>query len=107
MSKSDIFINVQKRFAQELVAQWFEGWDEVWIERDIITTRGEVMRPDRVVRKANTLMVIDYKTGQQDPAHTAQIKTYAQVLMTMYPQAQIAAWLWYITDDRIEPVALD
>lgn len=107
MSKSDIVINLQQRFAHELVAQWFEGWDEVWIERDIITTRGEVMRPDRVVRKGNTLMVIDYKTGQQDPTHKAQIRNYAQVLMNMYPNAQIAAWLWYITDDRIEPIALD
>jgi ATP-dependent exoDNAse (exonuclease V) beta subunit len=107
MTKEEIVTNLQKLIAQGQVRPWFEGWQEVWIERDIITARGELLRPDRVIRTADTITIVDYKTGAQEVKHAAQLRTYASELAKMYPNDRITAWLWYISENTIEGVTLD
>ncbi|WP_375559590.1 UvrD-helicase domain-containing protein [Bernardetia sp. OM2101] len=42
-----------------------------------------VLRPDRMMIKGNTAILIDYKTGQIDPKHQQQINGYATALYQM------------------------
>ncbi|WP_338768639.1 UvrD-helicase domain-containing protein [Bernardetia sp. ABR2-2B] len=42
-----------------------------------------VMRPDRMMIKGDTAILIDYKTGQIDPKHQQQINGYATALYQM------------------------
>ncbi len=56
---------------------------KVWIEREILLPGGKSYRPDRVVQLENKVVIADYKTGQPDIAHEAQIATYANTLMQM------------------------
>ena len=52
-------------------------------EKDIITGKGEILRPDRIVIKNNHATIIDYKTGKQNNTYKEQVNTYAQVLEHM------------------------
>ncbi len=52
-------------------------------EAEIITLTGELFRPDRVILKDKTAIVIDYKTGEEKPKHKEQIIGYADLLVQM------------------------
>ncbi|MFA7687579.1 MAG: UvrD-helicase domain-containing protein [Moheibacter sp.] len=49
-------------------------------ERDFINETGGIYRPDRIAFQGKTAAVIDYKTGQMEEKHIAQIKAYAENL---------------------------
>jgi ATP-dependent exoDNAse (exonuclease V) beta subunit len=52
-------------------------------ERDILTPEGKRLRPDRINFTANTVDIIDYKTGKFDASHEVQINSYATILKDM------------------------
>ncbi len=49
-------------------------------ERDMISEEGLLLRPDRLNFSGNTVSIIDYKTGAENPKHREQIQAYADVL---------------------------
>ena len=56
----------------------------IYNERDIISSNGAIIRPDRlVVDQNNNATIIDYKTGVFDKKHEQQLITYADVIETM------------------------
>lgn len=66
------------------LSAYFSGSDRVEVERDIITSQGELLRPDRLnIYSDGSVTLIDYKTGAVQPAHKVQINTYAKALETM------------------------
>ena len=50
---------------------------------DILCPDGSIVRPDRVNKVGDTLQVIDFKTGKQNPKHLEQIAKYKQTLVSM------------------------
>ena len=56
---------------------------EVYNEKDILIPQKSFIRPDRVVKNKDGWVIIDYKTGKENPRHFAQIKHYAEVLEEM------------------------
>ncbi|MGB9696335.1 MAG: UvrD-helicase domain-containing protein [Ignavibacteria bacterium] len=52
-------------------------------ESEIITPEIETLRPDRIVFKDDTAVVIDYKTGSQRQEDVAQINRYGAMLSKM------------------------
>ena len=52
-------------------------------EKEIITTRGKRLRPDRLNFKNNKVSVIDYKTGGFVDHHSNQVLEYANALREM------------------------
>jgi ATP-dependent exoDNAse (exonuclease V) beta subunit len=52
-------------------------------EAEIITANGEFFRPDRVVFIDKAAVIMDYKTGEEKPAHKKQIFQYADLLEQM------------------------
>lgn len=61
----------------------FDGHDEVFNEKDIVTSSGMV-RPDRInIHKDGSITLIDFKTGLARHSHQEQIEHYAQVLLNM------------------------
>ncbi len=65
------------------LACYFSGSDIVYREQDIISPKGQILRPDRLNFNQNKLTIIDYKTGNVQPAHKAQMEQYAVVLSQM------------------------
>ncbi len=62
-------------------AQWFQSSWNVINERDIFTKEGEVYRPDRIIYKGNTAIVIDYKFGsKKETKYAKQVKKYVDLV---------------------------
>lgn len=65
------------------LACYFSDSDTVYREQDIISPNEEILRPDRLNCNENKVTIIDYKTGNIQPAHKAQMEQYAAVLSQM------------------------
>ena len=57
---------------------------EEFNEQRIIAQLNQIKQPDKVWRKANELVVIDFKTGLRQDHHLKQITQYAQLLNTIF-----------------------
>ncbi|TYA60150.1 UvrD-helicase domain-containing protein [Formosa maritima] len=56
----------------------------IYNERDIISKSGEIIRLDRlVINNKNQAIIIDYKTGIEDPKHLIQLNKYENILLEM------------------------
>ena len=82
------------------VVELFTDFDELKNERSVLLPTGEAYQPDRVVVKNNTTYIIDYKTGEQSPAHEKQINNYKSLLRQMGYQ-NIQTYLLYIKSGEL------
>jgi ATP-dependent exoDNAse (exonuclease V) beta subunit len=71
-------------------------------EREILTTDGRSLRPDRIVISGNEATIIDYKTGKPSPKHKEQIANYADVLREM--DFKIKQSVIVYIDQEIDPI---
>ena len=73
-------------------------------ERDILTSDGFVYRPDRVIVKDNSAIVVDYKFGTQlNPSYKKQLKIYSKLLYEI-GYKDVKSYLWYVMLDKWEEV---
>jgi len=77
--------------------EWFEDKWEVKPESDILTKDGKVLRPDRVMLKDDTAILIDYKTGKEEKDHGEQLNEYGEILMQM-GYKKVEKYILYIND---------
>jgi len=71
-------------------------------EREILTTDGRSLRPDRIVISGNEATIIDYKTGKPSPKHKEQIANYADILREM--DFKIKQSVIVYIDQEIDPI---
>jgi CRISPR/Cas system-associated exonuclease Cas4 (RecB family) len=89
------------------VQEWYSGEWQLFNECDIIykTENGlHTRRPDRVMRKDNQVIVLDFKFGEQKrEQHNMQVKEYMTLLAQMGCE-NISGYLWYVEKESIEAV---
>ena len=66
------------------LANWYSGQGSVISERELCSTEGDIVRPDRVVELPEQIVVIDYKTGVKSDRHIQQVDSYKHQLRTLY-----------------------
>ncbi|OUR93168.1 DNA helicase UvrD [Flavobacteriales bacterium 34_180_T64] len=75
---------IQNLINHKLLAPYFNQDLIIHNERDIITAQGQILRPDRVViNSKGEAVIIDYKTGLENPKHKEQLYQYQDVLEEM------------------------
>ncbi|MEZ4827046.1 MAG: UvrD-helicase domain-containing protein [Bacteroidia bacterium] len=85
-------------------SDWFSGEWEVRSEAEIITDRGKVLRPDRVmISPGKSVVVIDYKTGNPDARHHKQVGEYRDALMSM-GYSDVKGYIYYLNQGIIDEV---
>ncbi len=62
---------------------YFRADYKILNEKDIITEKGKVLRPDRLAIKNNKATIIDYKTGKKNSKFTEQLYSYSDALEKM------------------------
>ena len=68
----------------EKLHSYFNSNLTIYNEKDIISKKGEILRPDRVViNKNNKAAIIDYKTGLENSKHKEQLFDYQFLLEEM------------------------
>ncbi|MDT0643610.1 UvrD-helicase domain-containing protein [Zunongwangia sp. F363] len=65
------------------LSSYFTTETQNYNERDLLTSEGKKLRPDRMVLRDKNCVIIDYKTGGAIEAHKNQLNGYAQVLEEM------------------------
>lgn len=67
----------------KVIKDYYNSKYTIYNERDIILKNGVVLRPDRLVVQGNEVVIIDYKTGNEDKNHEQQLQLYQDALETM------------------------
>ena len=99
---------LRKRLAPPQVAAWFDGSWELYNECNVLKRDAEgrlrVVRPDRVARRGEDWLVIDYKLARYREEHVEQVKEYLRTLREMgHPKAQ--GYLFYLLTGQVVEVA--
>ena len=103
VEKPAIKKEIEAVFKIDGVAHLFSDFDELKNERSILRPNGQSYQPDRVVVKNNITYLIDYKTGEQNPAHEKQVTEYRNLLTQMGYQ-NIESYLLYIKSGELVEV---
>ncbi len=80
--KEDILRIMKLEYSDGKVEDWFQSGVQVMNEKTIVTAEKEY-RPDKVVIDNKKIILIDYKTGIQDPGHILQLNKYGSLLEKM------------------------
>jgi ATP-dependent helicase/nuclease subunit A len=99
--KASIHNEVTEIFKDPRIRSWFSNNYKVITEKDIILPDGSVRRPDRVLIKADSAIIIDYKFGiGERNEYLTQIREYALYLKEM-GYNNIESFIWYINKGKI------
>lgn len=91
---------LSRAFTSEQMHQWFDGSWQLMREAAILTPHA-VIRPDRVMIKGDTAVVLDYKfTHRQHAHHMWQVRDYMNELKKM-GYAHVEGWLWYALGNQL------
>lgn len=101
---------LHKRFANPMVRDWFSGewtlFNECTIlEHNPITDEVREHRPDRVMKRGDEVVIVDFKFGKPQPAHADQIRRYISLTNSM-GYTDVKGYLWYVYSDTIEEVSM-
>ena len=75
--------NINDIVNQKDLKEFFTDQYTIYNERDILTSTGQMIRPDRLAIKDNQASIIDYKTGLPNPKYEQQLEIYATHLKEM------------------------
>ena len=72
----------------------FDGIHKVLNERSILLPSGKLFIPDKVMVRANDIIVLDFKTGKKELKHEKQVRNYKKNLEDIFNQ-KIIPMLYY------------
>lgn len=102
--RNDLENELSKRLLENPFNDWFSGKWNCKVEEDIINDNGEILRPDRVMIKENSAVILDYKFGfQKKEAYKKQLLRYYNALKSAGYES-IKLYLWYYRRNEIEEV---
>ena len=87
-------------------ADWFSGKYELFNECSIIYKQksvAKIIRPDRVMRDGDRLIVVDFKFARPNSDHEKQVSNYVQRLQEM-GYRHVEGYVWYAYANHIVPI---
>jgi CRISPR/Cas system-associated exonuclease Cas4 (RecB family) len=82
------------------VSEWFKPGTRVLKETGILLPSGVTRRPDRVIVKDDTAVIIDFKFGEENMHHAVQVRQYGELLKEMGFR-NTEGFLWYVDLNKI------
>ncbi len=82
--KNRLRADVERIVNGEKTKHWFNAFEELFLERELLTAEGSTLRPDRVMVFADRIEVVDFKTGAPRNEHQQQLDEYVKVLEEIY-----------------------
>ncbi|MCK9413035.1 MAG: UvrD-helicase domain-containing protein [Prolixibacteraceae bacterium] len=99
----EIYTKIDELLKEEPYANWFSDRWRVLTERDILRVGESRHRPDRVLLRDNSAIVIDYKTGEKSDKDIRQMKGYLIDLKKMgYTSCE--GNIWYLQKNEVVQV---
>jgi hypothetical protein len=104
--KNEIIRLLDNGFDAAVPPEFFSpGW-KIYNERDILTTHGNY-RPDRIMLRENSAIIIDFKFGMEiKTVYISQLTNYLKLIKeTGYEH--VRGYVWYFTLGRTEEVSYE
>ncbi len=99
-SEAEMISSIRSLISGPVASDWFREDNNVMTEASILLPSGSLRRPDRVIIRDDRIIVVDFKFGNENPAHSTQVRQYRDLLKEMgYPAAE--GFLWYVDHNRI------
>jgi ATP-dependent exoDNAse (exonuclease V) beta subunit len=102
----EIFSRIDDLLHKLPFADWFSADWKVLNERDILRVGESRHRPDRVLLKDSTAVVIDYKTGEKSDKDVRQMKGYLNDLKKM-GYLSCEGNIWYLEKNEVIKVEIE
>lgn len=83
INEKDLLPEIIELLEMDEIRQFFIPGELYISEEDILLPDGNIIRPDRVVKKKDSLIVVDYKTGKIKDEHLNQVNAYCGALRKM------------------------
>ncbi|MEA5457694.1 UvrD-helicase domain-containing protein [Arcicella sp. LKC2W] len=100
----EIKASILKIINLEKIKPLFEVHEDlVKNEREILMPKGNPLRPDRVVRLKDRIVILDYKTGSKSESHKTQVRQYMNIYRDM-GHKNVEGILVYLEGDDIVAV---
>ncbi len=100
----DLRANIIKIINLERIKPLFSvHQDFVKNEREILMPTGNPLRPDRVVRLKDRIVILDYKTGSKSDSHKIQVRQYMNIYRAMGHQ-NVEGILLYLEGEEVVEV---
>jgi ATP-dependent exoDNAse (exonuclease V) beta subunit len=81
----------------------FEGAIEIINEELILFAEGLSKRPDKIIVKADEIIILDFKTGKENKEHLLQLETYQSIIESMYDR-KARIFIYYSEIDELKEV---
>ncbi len=91
---------MEQLLIQEPYSNWFSDEWQIKNEASVITPEGSTYRPDRVMIKANEVVIVDYKFGAESESYHKQIRRYSSLIQKMGYE-RIDGYLWYVDSEKL------
>ena len=102
-NKDQLIQKLTRTFKHEKYLSLFEGSYDTLYEQEFIANEERILKPDLVILKENSTIVVDYKTGYPKAKYEKQVMEYALVLSEMnYPNVE--GYLFYVGDGLLRRV---
>jgi ATP-dependent exoDNAse (exonuclease V) beta subunit len=92
-------------FSHPAYASLFTDSTRILSERSIILDEQHTVRPDKIICKATETIVIDYKTGANNPKHIEQMQNYIETLRAM-DMPDVRGFIYYTSKNELQPLIL-
>lgn len=91
----------------DFVCKWFDGSYTIMNEAEIITSKGKIKRPDRIMESDNEIIIIDYKFGfNEDSKYIKQTREYGNLLYEL-EKKKVKIYIWYVLSGYLIEVSID
>jgi ATP-dependent exoDNAse (exonuclease V) beta subunit len=85
------------------IREWFSGMYEVRNEEALMTEKGDIKIPDRVMIGKDKIIIVDFKFGKQRSEYRSQISDYKKIVAEVYG-LHTESYIYYAEDDESVPV---
>lgn len=86
------------------ILPFFEKGLKVQNEADLLNAEGKILRPDRVVFFDNRIAILDFKTGEKNESHHAQVNEYIHALKEIEQNKNVEGYILYTEIGELEKV---
>ncbi len=95
---------IGSRLRGEGVSDWYTDQYTLLMERELISKKKEILRPDRVMISEDEIIVLDYKFGERMiHNHEIQVRNYCSSLGDIESR-KVKGYLWYVDLDIVKKV---
>ena len=80
-----------------------EEGSTIYREKELVDSKGDAYKPDRIIVHKDFIEVIDFKTGEtRSPDHVEQVNNYGRLLERIHEGREVRKYLLYMDENRLD-----